>query len=1087
MTKVKYDKILGKVREEGFDPKGTYEDLIAGDLTSMNDRVTVADKFVIRPTAGDESIESGTDALLLELVGGCGTTEDKAFKINALRWNEFNQLNPNNYIDCTLIGYVDSVIPGGFEEHFIINPPASSGAPVTRLYIIRCPRCEIGNYGTAEKNNGYLFTDREGNNMLATANGSRGLKKVLYCRNYPAVGTTLDHVYRHRFDGHDEYFYIPDEGYMLVELADGIDPADVCAHIAWSKDYNTFKEYTEPAELVVAVPPLTTAFDTETINEKTCLVLRGIEQGNRIVSDRVVIYAEGGGSYERNIKSQLLTGLTWTETEISGEVVEGEGSAVNGYRYTASLPSSGTYAALRDGLVRSDIDGITLDGYTLTYDSATQINPASLFANKYVDYQIASPVTGTHTIDPTGKPADDMGTEEVVGGNSPTGTIVISYMRGFKDTMRALVNSFKNLKAQFDESEYTKPRYCMGAWLENANTATPLDLDNPDALAVIGDKDWALDWRPFLIDMTAIEGETKKRPVMELKKNNWLRDIHGNWAPVVGITTEMRNECMANNLFTDVECTEKYCDAGAYDPEAFLALCSIETFEDQGEVVKRLVHPTLYKDKDMEVTHYLMPWETTETKYSIFVGRKDEVYLLDNVIGASGKEWNGIMAANANVWDGVDVKAFALKPTGISPSAPTTIVDGGVNKLRSFFFNYVASDSYSHGTTGASGCTLFQDNGHYRTRSISQIGTKTRARANNHVATNPFPVAEGGFHARNTFLRSLETAWGTKNLCDATRFSGGIMAATCNNESTWKSNGGLRYRESGSNSWSYCRFDANPAIYYGKAETKTTTNASNWLSGYGPMSKTMEAQIAVSFAAEFGIDENEPFMFNGSKWCYVNPTTNGLFNPKTVADGVMNCRVYKIVTGSFTGYASASATETTEFEIEVCLRTGLMLGCDMSGDGGPYWGGGCEVVGECLTTPASNSFGFTLDAYIEPDQTQWTNESDASINIGQKFAFEEKYKYAGSIVTRANAYTRRRLPNTPLPASNGGGYTSGECAYCYMGNYWGAAGKRTRVGLRFGHSAYSSVLSARYLYASYSAGATNTYFCSSAQVLLDVQ
>ena len=164
-----------------------------------------------------------------------------------------------------------------------------------------------------------------------------------------------------------------------------------------------------------------------------------------------------------------------------------------------------------------------------------------------------------------------------------------------------------------------------------------------------------------------------------------------------------------------------------------------------------------------------------------------------------------------------------------------------------------------------------------------------------------------------------------------------------------------------------------------------------------------------------------------------------------------------------------------------------MLGCDMSGDGGPYWGGGCEVVGECLTTPASNSFGFTLDAYIEPDQTQWTNESDASINIGQKFAFEEKYKYAGSIVTRANAYTRRRLPNTPLPASNGGGYSSGECAYCYMGNYWGAAGKRTRVGLRFGNNVINSNLSARFLYASFSAGYTYTSFCGSAQVLLDVQ
>ena len=193
-------------------------------------------------------------------------------------------------------------------------------------------------------------------------------------------------------------------------------------------------------------------------------------------------------------------------------------------------------------------------------------------------------------------------------------------------------------------------------------------------------------------------------------------------------------------------------------------------------------------------------------------------------------------------------------------------------------------------------------------------------------------------------------------------------------------------------------------MYYGSGETKTTTNASNWLSGYGPLSKTLEAQIAVSFAVEFGIAADEHFMFNGAEWWFSDPAV-GSFTPPTVSEGYMNCRVYKIVTGTFTGYASASATETTEFELEVCVRTGIMLGCDMSGDGGPYWGGGCEVIGECKEAPASNSFGYTLEAYIEPDQIKWVNDNDISINIGQKFACESKYKLAGSVVTRNNAYT----------------------------------------------------------------------------------
>lgn len=1081
----KADKDLGNLSAAGqakFDAKantkGTYEELVAGDLVSLNDRVTSMDKFVIRTTAGKESIDSSADALLLQLLGGCGDTEADTFKIHSLLWHGANQLDPSAWASGKTCGYITGEV--------------AQGAIVSgqhKLCIIHCPKCEVGEYGTAEKNNGYLLTNPDGVNLNV---GDGTIIGVWYSATLPAEGSEVTAVTEHTFAGHTEKFYIPEEGYMIVEVAGDANLSEICAHVAWSKEYDKFTAYTLPKELVLAVSALTSKFDTATVNGKTCLVLRYAGRGGKAIHDIVVIYPEGGGTYERNLAGQLLTGMEWTETEIQGEVVEGDGEATSGYRYTANLPTSGTYAAMRDGLIRSDIDGIVLDGYKLVYDSAEQITPATAFAGKYVDYQIATPVSGTHSINPTGKKPDDMGTEEVIGGGNPTGTIVISYMRGFRDTMRALYNDFKAASAELEEMKLHKPLYCVGEWLENANTASPNDQDNPNALAVFGNKEWALDWRPFIVDMTAVEGEVRKRPVMELKKTNWLRDIYGNWAPVVGITTEMRDECMANALYTDSEGQNQYCAAGAFDPEAFLALCSIETIDG----VKKLTHPTLYKavteDETttyVEVTHYLMPWETTETKYSIFVGRKDTVYLLDNLVGASGKEWNGVIASNVNFWDGVDVKVYALRPTGICPSPTTSIVENNVSKLRSFFYNYNAADSYSKGNDGASGCAMFRNNGHYRTNNISQIGTKNRARANNHVATAPYPVAEGGYHARNTFLRCIETALGTKMLCNASRFSSGVSAVDgCGNETQWLANGGLRYKAQGAENWSYCNLGSNPAMYYGSGETKTTTNASSWLSSYGPLSKTMEAQIALSFAVEFGIAPGEGFEFNGCTWWYENPT-NSVFNPPTVADGYMNARVYKIVKGTFTGYASASATETTTFDIEVCVRTGLMLGCDMSGDGGPYWGGGCEILGECVTTPASGSSGYTLKAYIEPDQEKWVNENDVNVNIGSKFSsgFEDKYLYAGSIVTRGNGYTRRRLANTPVPASMGGGYSAGECAYSYMANYWGTAGKKTRVGVRFGLSAYYGHLSARYLTAYIPAGYTYYYYCGSAQVLLDVQ
>lgn len=1056
---------IGAAKAVGEEPG-----LIAGDIVSMNDRVIVKDKFTVRSTAKDVSIDSSKDALLLQIIGGCGNNADTAFAIYSLKWNGANALNPAAWESGKTSGYITGAVSSG---HII--------AGSNKLCIIRCPKCEAGEYGTAEKNNGYLLTDKDGNNLKV---GEGVVIGMWYSPTLPAVGTEVTAVTEHTFDGHSEKFYLPELGYLIVELSDAANLAQISAHIAWSKDYDVFRAYTEPVELVIAVPALTSVFDTKTINGKTCIIFRGIEQGNGGIFDSAIIYQEGGGPYERNIAQKLLPELSWTEDEITSESIDGEEATVTGYRYSAMLPSTGTYAAMLDGLIRSDVEGMTLKGYVLSYESAEQIVPATAFAGKYVDYQMATPLSGTHDINPNGKKPDDMGTEEVVGGDNATGTIVISYMRNFRDSMRALYNEFKAASSKLDELNLTKPLYCVGEWLENANIASPIDQDNPDALAVIGNKKWALDWRPFLVDMTAVEGETKKKPVMELRKNNWLRDIYGNWAPVVGITTAMRDECMANTLYTDAECTNEYCASGSYSAEAFLALCNIDAVNG----VKRLTHPKLYKAANTEVTHYLMPWESTETKYSIFVGRKDEVYLLDNLIGASGKEWNGIISANVNFWDGMNVEMFALKPTGICAAPTTAIVENSVAKSRSYFFNYVSEDSYSKGVAGASGCTMFRNNGHYRSCSaISQVTAKNRARANNHNTNAPYPVAEGGYHARNTFLRSIETALGTKNLCVNTRFGSGVSSVdACSNENNWKLNGGLRYKAQGANSWSYCALSGNPAMYYGSGETKTTTNASNWLSGYGPLSKTLEAQIAISFAVEFGIAADEHFMFNGAEWWFSDPAV-GSFTPPTVSEGYMNCRVYKIVTGTFTGYASASATETTEFELEVCVRTGIMLGCDMSGDGGPYWGGGCEVIGECKEAPASNSFGYTLEAYIEPDQIKWVNDNNISINIGQKFACESKYKLAGSVVTRNNAYTRRMLANTPLPATHGGGYAKGECAYAYMGNYWGSAGKRTRVGLRFGYGANVSDLSARYLYARYSAGNPHASYCGSAQVLLDVQ
>lgn len=1043
--------------------KGEEPELMAGDLVSLDDPVTVEDDFIIRTTAGIESIDSSKDALLLMAKGGCGALSSTAFKINALRWNGANALDPTAWASGKTSGYIAGAVANG---------AIISGS--NKIVIIHTPKCEVGEYGTAVKNNGWLLTDNENNNLHA---GEGSIVGVWYSPTLPAVGSAVTAVTEHRFTGHDEYFYIPDEGYLLLEIASSANLNNISCHLAWSKNYNKFQTYASPVELVLAVSALTSKFDTVTVNGKTCLVLRKTGSGKNTVHDIVVINETGGGYYERNNAQFSLAGGTWTET-----VLKDDDDNVTGYKYTAPLPTTGTYAALYDGNIRSDVDGINLEGTTLVYESATQITPATEFANKYLDYQIATPVTGTHSIDPTGKKPDDMGTEEVVGGDDATGTIVISYCRGFRDTVRALIAESREAFEKIEEMEKAEQPYCIGQWLENAHTASVSDLENADAIAVMGKKDWALDWRPGLVDMTAVEGETKKTPV-ELKKNNWLRDIYGNFSPAVGITQAMYDECMANALYTDAECTEQYCAAGAYDPEAFYALCSVATVDG----VKVLQHPTLYKDTDTEVTHYLMPWETKETKYSIFVGRKDRVSLLDNVVGASGKEWNGIISCNMTHWDGVDVSAFELAPTGISPSPVTAISINSANYIRSFFYNYASSITGVKGRTGIGGhCTMFYNDGHYPTSGWDQVTTKTNARRNNHTTTAPTPVAEGGYHARNTFLRSVETALGTKNLCAANRFSSGVSSLdNCGNEAEWLANGGVRIKAVGDENWTYKKWNGTGKIYYKDGSNYKTTNMSEMLTNHGPHCKTLEAQIALSYAVEIGVAAGEKFEFNGHVWWYQNPTSTG-FAPYTVADGYMNARVYKVVTGSFDAYSDTEGTAET-FTVECVLRTALILGCDVTGDIGPYWGGGCEMVGDCTVAPTTNRFGHTIRVFVEPDQTKWVNDDTLTVNMGEKFGFESKYRLLGKIVTRASGYSRRRISNTPLPASIGSSYYKGDCGYNYLDNYWGTVGKRTRVGVRFGYTSANTALSARSLDAHLSAGYTYQSFCGSAQVLWDMQ
>ncbi len=366
---------------------GTLIPALAADLSGNANTIESTDQYIVRTTAGDNSIDSSAPAKLLSIRGGINAAGP--FRIKGYKWLGFNLLNPSQTV-------------GG-------------------VCYFQVPKCTQGHYGTAEENNGILFTDRQGNNLHPT---------VRFVAGYTAPSTANDGVILnpYQFAGHSEYFYAPNEpGFLIVS---GITPADVCAHMAWSKDYDRFVAYNAGYTIDLYVSPLTTAFDTNAGS----LILRGLSGTDRSVSDYIIISGEAaGGSYGRMIGHALLTSLTWRKDT---ETTENQGETQTVYVYSATLS-----AAAADGLTRIEQEGMEFEGNTLSYrtaDIATLTGFRELIAGKYVDYELATPVTGTHSISTLDKYADDMSLEVVVGGDNPAGYITTQYSMGYKDTVRYL-------------------------------------------------------------------------------------------------------------------------------------------------------------------------------------------------------------------------------------------------------------------------------------------------------------------------------------------------------------------------------------------------------------------------------------------------------------------------------------------------------------------------------------------------------------------------------------------------------------------------------------------------------------------------
>ena len=602
-----------------------------------------------------------------------------------------------------------------------------------------------------------------------------------------------------------------------------------------------------------------------------------------------------------------------------------------------------------------------------------------------------------------------------------------------------------------------------------------------DATAFDGDREWLLDWRPYLVDMSPVQGEIRKTPVAELQKNNWLRKIDGSFAPAVGITETQKTalDGKAASLYWKSDLTgdtvattvpAAFDNDGNFVPEILWEylkahLSDVNTLAGTSYnfpiEVKVYSEGTAYSYGDYTTNHIPAPWETTETKYSVFIGRETDVYLVDGS-EKYGEYMRGLTAKPVSVGSSqFDPEFFKLSRTGISPGPSTTV--GG--KIRNFFYNYPGTDSNTAGYPSAN-AACFKNNGTYpRTDGVSQYTVVQMARACNPGGSNgvAYPVAEGGFHALNAFLCSLEAAYGNRNLWDTSKFSAGISSNDTSNNGIW--NG------SSFTAWSN--------------GTYGTVNANNQYAKF----QCMEPQIATSLAAEMGIAENAEFKWNGGVWHFEIPSMTGI---KTLADGSMNCRIYKKITEGLSSAVPAGGY--------YMLRCALAEGVNPTGDIYVFMGGGCELVYETTDTGAQN---YQYSFYLEPDQTKWifgsyvttphvtgTYYDNEKHTDNSKFHAENLYT---AIITDSTVgglgqgYSLSRTGYTPLRKIAGGAYNTGECAYNHRqidDDGKGSVGIRTRRRVMFRGNANNVNCSPRYLNANSRPSTTNVAIGCAAQVLL---
>ena len=300
-------------------------------------------------------------------------------------------------------------------------------------YYFLVPKLEFGTYGTADKPNGILFTDNNGQNLTPT---------VYFKPLSSGVPTSVtDGTACAYTDSNGHRFYTTSQaGYIIVS---GITFANTCAHIGWSKRYD---EFISPTDASDAGATVALSQGIHALHDYDLMLTAGN------VSDRIEYKDATHITWHRLVeRTAAANTLSWTDTLQEDGVT---------YRHEAAI--SGMKA---DGAAEFMTENITLavSGTTVSFTDQN----ATVTSTDYIKYELASEVTGTATVS-SSFAVEDWGLI-VVTGASGEAYLDIAYGQNMPDALREFVSAGRDtLQAEIDALEYEQ---------ENAPVIDPYDMD----------------------------------------------------------------------------------------------------------------------------------------------------------------------------------------------------------------------------------------------------------------------------------------------------------------------------------------------------------------------------------------------------------------------------------------------------------------------------------------------------------------------------------------------------------------------------------------------------------------------------------